>query len=250
MSNPLSIVWAPSSTTALAAQQFVVEGGSFAFVNPVPTQNIFTGQLTIGTNLPPYTCRVLYFENYSIADSVTFLVTGSNPFGEFLEESVTIGANSTEFSTFPYSVIFSCIMTSADQVSASLGFTNDGFISPIALDSWNKSSAYTISFTDVTGDSDSIEFTPIFTNLPLNVFENGQIIQTVIDDTNSFNLPLTNDNVIISASFDIPSYPIDLAPSNYVSFSMVGIPLTALSAQISGGTAGMTITILQQGGKF
>jgi hypothetical protein len=233
-----TVIWQPVNTTYIAAEQIAVEGIPLTFSNPIPFQNIFTGGVTYSMNMPVGTTRQITITNNGLVDAATFDIVGADSFGNILDETIDIPAGEMTASVNYYAVINSAIMTTANNVEVSIGLGNLGYINPVMMDMWNKTSAYTVSFTNVIDNE--IEFTPTYSNFNVNNFVNYQLVRTTfVFEQNLFR------------SVDIPNYPVTLpiGPDSWASFSVIQMPLSVLSAQILGGTGGMTVTFTQQGAR-
>jgi len=254
MTNSFSIVWAPANVTAICATQVALQNEPMTFVNPISSQNIFTGQNPVHAQLPVGTARSLAIENQSGAATVTLEVEGLDPFGNSLSESITVAASTTADTVNFYSIVNSITSTTLPDVDVSVGYGASGYIIPPVFDVWNKSSSYTISLNSVIGGSD-VDVSILYSNTPVNTFINGQLIPTTFFEPGGvgvdvYTLPVANTNVIIDSSATISSLPVTLTDGEFAAFSIIGIPLTTLFAEVVSGTNGFTVTINQQGGRF
>lgn len=265
LNAPLSFANAVRASQIASRTGDVAFSSDAAYVNNLPlTFNNATGVPNIMLSatsevvpVPPGQARNLILTLTAVlATSVTFLVTGIGVNGTQVSESVTlstVGAGTdVDYTSNRYTIITSIVPTaitsgnSGNQIE--IGIAGNGIIVPPTLDVWNKNSLYTISITDVVN---TVVFNVYYSNLPTMTFVDRIQNFTEYTAANSFLLPVTNANVIISASSAIGSFPATLTANQVASFSTMQVPMTTLYATFTSATTGScTVTILQQGGKY
>jgi len=271
--RPIVINYASSNTTYIANTQTAI-----ANVPLILNYNNWSSNLNIGTTTPSVllprnqTRQLVILTNLTGVQEATVQIKGTNFFGQSLSETVNLG-DVPKYSFNGYTQVNSVTpLTVVSGMTMSIGYANAGFTNLFPLDAYNKSQSYNFSIMNPGAGSSTLNFYLAYTVEDIYTTQNGQVIPnqnldiqinqdlgTVNVYPNYFLFPLNNDNVIISATSGVTttSWPITLNPDDSISLNSFGIPLTGVTAYMGSDAVDtytpaqlITLTVLQQGGKF
>lgn len=216
--------------------------------------DIQLGSYTSYVPTPPNTVRGLLFHQAGGGGFATFELNGADQYGNIQSEVVSVNVNSSTESALTYAKVFSIIpdVSSISGGTIEIGLGYVGATLPPMLDTYNKNSLYTLSYTNVDGGTTGTKVTPYFTTDPILEFIDRQQVYTQFTTGNSFVFPITNANVICTSSTGAAAIPFTINNDNTASLSFSSIPLTSIYTVVNGTStynSGFVQTIIQQGAR-
>lgn len=271
MATPIVISWPAANSNSLAASQSFTGHIPLTFNNIVyrPNPNNFgsltgsnltlaqtlfpPGQVSAQTSLPFGNVRRVQLYSTANLSATSFIIIGLS-YGQVFSEVVNGPNDFYSLSQNYYQDLIGVIPLNTVAGEVSVGFSGGGQTQFLAMDGWNKSSSFSISYSVTTQEEgESVE--PFYAINPLNNFVNGQqdfsyVVDGEFDLANyGYLFPYQNPNILVSPYGTTYPYEADSV------LSSINIPLTAIGTVVSSGTPftsdfAFTQTIIQQGGKF
>jgi len=250
MTQPIVINFPPLTIGAIVTESTtVIPAGSPFPLNGGSITNIFSGETQYFYKLDPGVAIKPYLYSSAGVDwsGAEITISGYDNYNQFVEITVNGPAARQDIVVDEYFHEIIQIIADVDINDLSVGLSANGLID-VQTDYYNKSGQYSLQITDFD-DATRPELTLNYSSYQPTVFTNGEYIYHEGFDLSFEEIPLLNDNVIVSPS-TITTYPI----GNVVMVSLSDMAISAFRIYVDfdvdpilEGYGNFRFTFLQQG---